>query len=133
MPLAKKENEVKNMMEKLKISREEALELYEFDRLTNKQQKEKLKELGEEEKKEEKKKVSPINKVKQMKKKAVADAYKEELKRAFATWLESQNVKGVQEFKSNQFGFFAPDGSFYSFKLTKHKTVQDGYDIKRGN
>lgn len=126
-----KENEIKNMMDKLKITREEALELYEFDRRSEKEQKEILKNLGMKEKEPEKKKSSPIGKVKQMKKKAVVDAYKEELKKAFMIWLENQNVIGVQEFKSNQFGFLSPDGEFFSFKLTKHKTIQDGY--KRGN
>lgn len=127
----KKENEIQNMMDKLKITRQEALELYEFDRRSDKEQKEILKSLGLDKEKEPERKPSPINKVKQMKKKAVVDAYKEELKKAFMVWLESQNVKGVQEFKNNQFGFLSPDGEFFSFKLTKHKTIQDGY--KRDN
>lgn len=125
----KKDSEIQNLMDKLGITKEEATELWEFDKSTDEQQKEILLTLGiKEAPKETKKKASPINKVKQMKKKAEVDELKEKIKESFWEWLKNNDdIILPQEFKNNQFGFMDKNGNFYSFKLTKHKTIQDGY------
>ena len=66
-----------------------------------------------------------------MKKKQEVDENKETIKQAFSEWFFNNPIFTLpQEYKNNYFGFFDKDGNFYSFKLTKHKTVQDGYKIK---
>ena len=127
--MSKKDSEIQNLMDKLGITKEEATELWEFDKSTDEQQKEILLTLGiKEAPKETKKKASPINKVKQMKKKAEVDELKEKIKESFWEWLKNNDdIILPQEFKNNQFGFMDKNGNFYSFKLTKHKTIQDGY------
>jgi hypothetical protein len=126
----KKSEEVKHLMDKLKISEEEALEVWQFDHSTDQQQKETLSNLGIKEEEKPKRTASPINKVKQMKKKVEIDEIKEVIKQQFFEWLQSnENIIMPQEIKNNQFGFMDKKGNFYSFKLTKHKTIQDGYKV----
>lgn len=129
----KKEQEVQNIANKLKISYKEAVEVYEFDHSTAKEQEETLQKLGVHNVGtiEEKTKKSTIAKVKTMKKKQEVDENKETIKQAFSKWFYSNPMFVLpQEYKNNYFGFFDKDGNFYSFKLTKHKTIQDGYKIK---
>lgn len=128
--MSKKSNEIENMVKKLSITHKEAEELYIFDRLTEKEQQEELNSLIPIEKKEKpiKKEYSPIGKIKTMKAKAKTDETKENIKSAFFEWLKAcDEIIEPQEFKTNYFGFFDKNGNFYSFKLTKHKTIQDGY------
>ena len=128
--MKKRDKEIKEFADKLKITIEEATELYEFDHSTDSEQKETLENLGIKESEEEKKKASPINKVKQLKKKTETDEEKEIIKTEFMQYLlQNEHTLLPQEFKNNQFGFMDKNGNFYSFKLTKHKTVQDGYKI----
>ena len=129
----KKEQEIQNIANKLKISYDEALEVYEFDHSTAKKQEEILQNLGVHNAVavEEQPKKSTIVKVKTMKKKQEVDENKETIKKAFSEWFFNNPIFTLpQEYKNNYFGFFDKDGNFYSFKLTKHKTVQDGYKIK---
>ena len=137
--MSKKEKEIKHLMEKLGISQKEAEDLYDFDHKTDAQQKEELEFFGIEDTKaktkktkdaKEPKKSSPIAKVKTMKKKAQLEENKEEIKQAFVEWLESAScIVNPQEIKGGQYCFMDKDGNFYSFKLTKHKTIQDGYTL----
>lgn len=128
--MKKRDKEIKEFADKLKITIEEATELYEFDHSTDSEQKETLENLGIKESEEEKKKASPINKVKHLKKKTETDEEKEIIKTEFMQYLlQNEHTLLPQEFKNNQFGFMDKNGNFYSFKLTKHKTVQDGYKI----
>lgn len=126
--MSKKSDEIANLKNKLGITQKEAEELYVFDRLNEKEQQAELNNLIEIKKKEPKKEYSPINKIKKMKAKAKTDETRELIKNQFMEWLESnENIVNPQEFKTNYFGFFDKDNNFYSFKLTKHKTIQDGY------
>lgn len=126
--MSKKSDEITNLKNKLGISQKEAEELYIFDRLNEKEQQAELNNLIEIKKEEPKKEYSPINKIKKMKAKEKTDETRELIKNQFMEWLESnENIINPQEFKTNYFGFFDKDNNFYSFKLTKHKTIQDGY------
>lgn len=126
--MSKKSDEIANLKNKLGITQKEAEELYVFDRLNEKEQQAELNNLIEIKKEEPKKEYSPINKIKKMKAKAKIDETRELIKNQFMEWLESnENIINPQEFKTNYFGFFDKDNNFYSFKLTKHKTIQDGY------
>ena len=126
--MSKKSDEIANLKNKLGITQKEAEELYVFDRLNEKEQQVELNNLIEIKKEEPKKEYSPINKIKKMKAKAKTDETRELIKNQFMEWLESnENIINPQEFKTNYFGFFDKDNNFYSFKLTKHKTIQDGY------
>lgn len=126
--MSKKSDEITNLKNKLGITQKEAEELYIFDRLNEKEQQAELNNLIEIKKEEPKKEYSPINKIKKMKAKAKTDETRELIKNQFMEWLESnENIINPQEFKTNYFGFFDKDNNFYSFKLTKHKTIQDGY------
>lgn len=126
--MSKKSDEIANLKNKLGITQKEAEELYVFDRLNEKEQQVELNNLIEIKKEEPKKEYSPINKIKKMKAKAKTDETRELIKNQFMEWLESnENIVNPQEFKTNYFGFFDKDNNFYSFKLTKHKTIQDGY------
>lgn len=126
--MSKKSDEIANLKNKLGITQKEAEELYVFDRLNEKEQQAELNNLIEIKKEEPKKEYSPINKIKKMKAKAKTDEIRELIKNQFMEWLESnENIINPQEFKTNYFGFFDKDNNFYSFKLTKHKTIQDGY------
>lgn len=128
--MSKKSDEIANLKNKLSITQKEAEELYVFDRLNEKEQQAELNNLIEIKKEEPKKEYSPINKIKKMKTKAKTDETRELIKNQFMEWLESnENIVNPQEFKTNYFGFFDKDNNFYSFKLTKHKTVQDGYKV----
>lgn len=126
--MSKKSDEIANLKNKLGITQKEAEELYVFDRLNEKEQQAELNNLIEIKKEEPKKEYSPINKIKKMKAKAKTDETRELIKNQFMEWLENnENIINPQEFKTNYFGFFDKDNNFYSFKLTKHKTIQDGY------
>lgn len=128
--MSKKSDEIANLKNKLGITQKEAEELYVFDRLNEKEQQVELNNLIEIKKEEPKKEYSPINKIKKMKAKAKTDETRELIKNQFMEWLESnENIVNPQEFKTNYFGFFDKDNNFYSFKLTKHKTMQDGYKV----
>lgn len=128
--MSKKSDEIANFKNKLGITQKEAEELYVFDRLNEKEQQAELNNLIEIKKEEPKKEYSPINKIKKMKAKAKTDETRELIKNQFMEWLESnENIVNPQEFKTNYFGFFDKDNNFYSFKLTKHKTIQDGYKV----
>lgn len=128
--MSKKSDEIANLKNKLGITQKEAEELYVFDRLNEKEQQAELNNLIEIKKEEPKKEYSPINKIKKMKAKAKTDETRELIKNQFMEWLESnENIANPQEFKTNYFGFFDKDNNFYSFKLTKHKTIQDGYKV----
>lgn len=128
--MSKKSDEITNLKNKLGITQKEAEELYVFDRLNEKEQQAELNNLIEIKKEEPKKEYSPINKIKKMKAKAKTDETRELIKNQFMEWLESnENIINPQEFKTNYFGFFDKDNNFYSFKLTKHKTIQDGYKV----
>lgn len=128
--MSKKSDEIANLKNKLGITQKEAEELYVFDRLNEKEQQVELNNLIEIKKEEPKKEYSPINKIKKMKAKAKTDETRELIKNQFMEWLESnENIINPQEFKTNYFGFFDKDNNFYSFKLTKHKTIQDGYKV----
>lgn len=117
-----KKQQIEKYMNKLGLSEQEAKDLIEFDNATPTKQEEILTDL------KANKKASPINKVKTLKKKAVNDSFKEQLKNDLFEFLNSKFMN-VQEFKSNQFGFMDAEGNFYSVKITKHKTIQDGYKI----
>ena len=126
--MSKKSDEIANLKNKLGITQKEAEVLYVFDRWNEKEQQAELNNLIEIKKEEPKKEYSPINKIKKMKAKAKTDETRELIKNQFMEWLESnENIINPQEFKTNYFGFFDKDNNFYSFKLTKHKTIQDGY------
>ena len=128
--MSKKSDEIANLKNKLGITQKEAEELYVFDRLNEKEQQAELNNLIEIKKEEPKKEYSPINKIKKMKAKAKTDETRELIKNQFMEWLESnENIVNPQKFKTNYFGFFDKDNNFYSFKLTKHKTIQDGYKV----
>lgn len=128
--MSKKSDEIANLKNKLGITQKEAEELYVFDRLNEKEQQAELNNLIEIKKEEPKKEYSPINKIKKMKAKAKTDETRELIKNQFMEWLENnENIINPQEFKTNYFGFFDKDNNFYSFKLTKHKTIQDGYKV----
>lgn len=128
--MSKKSDEIANLKNKLGITQKEAEELYVFDRLNEKEQQAELNNLIEIKKEEPKKEYSPINKIKKMKAKAKTDETRELIKNQFMEWLENnENIINPQEFKTNYFGFFDKNNNFYSFKLTKHKTIQDGYKV----
>ena len=117
-----KKEQIEKYMSKLGLSEQEAKDLIDFDNATPTKQEEILTDL------KANKKASPIHKVKTLKKKVVNDTFKEQLKNDLFEFLNSKFIN-VQEFKSNQFGFMDNDGNFYSVKITKHKTIQDGYKI----
>lgn len=116
-----KETFILNAMRKLTCSREEAIELWDFDH-----EKTESAEVAAIEQK--KKEASPINKVKNLKAKKKVDTNKESIIRKVESFLRSDEFfQNPEEIKTGKFVFQDLDGSFYTLALTKNKTKPDGY------
>lgn len=127
MTKKEKENQIKNFMETLEISREEAEELIAFDNgeVDNE-------EVAEIERKIETKKVaekrSPLEKVKNQKAKKKADKNKETVTETLFNFVKSSEIfVKEQEISATKISFQDKDGNFYTIALTKHKSRPNGY------
>lgn len=116
-----KETFILNAMRKLTCSREEAIELWDFDH-------EKIKSAEVAAIEQKKKEASPINKVKNLKAKKKVDTNKDTIIRKIESLLRSDEFfQNPEEIKTGKFVFQDLDGSFYTLALTKNKTKPDGY------
>lgn len=116
-----KETFILNAMRKLTCSREEAIELWDFDH-------EKIESAEVAAIEQKKKEASPINKVKNLKAKKKVDTNKESIIRKVESLLRSDEFfQNPEEIKTGKFVFQDLDGSFYTLALTKNKTKPDGY------
>lgn len=123
-----KEKEILKNMEILDISREEAEELYAFDK--GEIENEVVNEMEEEQKEVQKKKEnrSSLEKVKHMKAKVKSDANREKiLDDIFNETQNSEHVFNAQIMATNRMSFQDKDGFFYTVQVTKHKARPDGY------
>lgn len=120
------EKKIKEMMEKLKISREEAIEVIKFD--NEEIENEEVKKI-EEKIANNKRKKDTLAKVKTMKAKKKADAVKNELIDLIEKFIKDNEelFTKPQKMTTNKFTFTAKDGSYYSLTLTKHKEKPEGY------
>ena len=117
-----KETFILNAMRKLTCSREEAIELWDFDHAKT----ESAEVAAIEQKKKE---ASPINKVKNLKAKKKVDTSKDTIIRKVESFLRSDEFfQNPEEVKTGKFVFQDADGSFYTLALTKNKTKPDGYN-----
>ena len=74
------------------------------------------------------KKVDSLAKVKTQKAKKKVDTNKDNLIQALAEFGEScELIFNPQMIKNGQLSFKDAEGNYYSLKLTKHKTMPDGY------
>lgn len=116
-----KETFILNAMRKLTCSREEAIELWDFDH-------EKIESAEVTAIEQKKKEASPINKVKNLKAKKKVDTNKESIIRKVESFLQSDEFfQNPEEIKTGKFVFQDLDGSFYTLAVTKNKTKPDGY------
>ena len=127
MTKKEKELQIKNFMETLEISREEAEELIAFDNgeVDNA-------EVAEIEQKIEVKKTvekrSPLEKVKNQKAKKKADENKETISETLFNFVKSNEIFGKeQEISATKISFQDKDGNIYTIALTKHKSRPNGY------
>ncbi len=121
--------EIITNMEKLGITLEESVELYEFDRNPT----EIVKKFEEFEKKEENttKKLNAQEKKTLKAKKQAEKAKSDEVKTLVCDdileLLSNQGQKSPQLVKNGQICFIGTDGQYYTLKLTKNKTCPAGY------
>ena len=74
------------------------------------------------------KKVDSLAKVKTQKAKKKVDTNKDNLIQALAEFSENcELIFNPQMIKNGQLSFKDVEGNYYSLKLTKHKTMPDGY------
>lgn len=120
------EKMIADMMTKLKISREEAIEVIKFD--NEEIESEEVKKI-EAKIVDKKPKKDTLAKVKTMKAKKKADAVKNELIDLIEKFMDENEEFFIkpQKMSANKFTFTAKDGSYYSLTLTKHKAKPDGY------
>jgi hypothetical protein len=129
-----KEKFVLKSMEKLALSREQALALWDFDH----EKAEDPKEVSDieaklsAEAKLAKKASSPINKVKNLKAKKKEDLSKENIIDLVEAFLGENAIAGqvladVQKVTSTKFVFKDMNGDFYTLAITKNKKMPDGY------
>ena len=128
----KQEKEIQKLMSALEISREEALEMLEFDKgNVDNEEVEKIEEKEKEVDKKPKKKTDSLAKVKMQKAKKKEDLVKDGIMakiNEMVNWGEEFNAP--QGMTSSKVTFTSSDGNFYSISLTKHKAKPDGYSEK---
>lgn len=132
------EKQISKLMETLEITREEALELLEFDKgNTDNEEADKLEDKDKKNKKEEKsntgKKGNSLDKVKNQKAKKKVDETKDEIMQILENTLDGNTevFKNSQSLTSSKITFMAKDGNYYSVSLTKHKAKPDGYSEEK--
>ena len=124
----KREQEIKNLMKQLDITREEAMEVIAFDKGDIGNEVVEAIEAGIAQVADEKKR-SPIEKVKYSKAKKKADANKEGIVSAVFEFLKFNALtRGVQKMTATKISFADKDGNFYTVTVTKHKAKPDGYN-----
>lgn len=127
--------EIAVLMEKLEITREEALEILDFDKgnIDNEEVEkleEKAKALTKEEKKAKtgKKGKSSLDKIKYQKAKKKVDVTKTAIMELITNSLEtSELIQLFQKMTATKSSFMDKDGNYYSVSLTKHKAKPDGF------
>ena len=128
------EKEIAILMEKLEITREEALEMLEFDKgnIDNEEVdelEEKVKTQAKEEKpKDGKKGRSSLDKIKYQKAQKKVDITKEKIMGIITDSLSTSELTQLfQIMTATKSSFMDKDGNYYSVSLTKHKTKPDGF------
>lgn len=131
----KKEKEITILMEKLEITREEALEILDFDKgdCYNKEaeeleEKAKIQAKEEKKPKDGKKGKSSLDKIKYQKAKKKVDVTKTAIMDLITSTLEtSELIQLFQKMTATKSSFMDKDGNYYSVSLTKHKAKPDGF------
>ena len=128
------EKEIAILMEKLELTREEALEMLEFDKgnIDNEEVdelEEKVKAQAKEKKpKDGKKGRSSLDKVKYQKAQKKVDATKSAIMDLITNSLStSELIHLFQKMTATKSSFMDKDGNYYSVSLTKHKAKPDGF------
>lgn len=123
------EKEIKDLMETLELTREEALELLSFDKgETESEEVEKIEKKVKTETEKPKKKGSSLDKVKLQKAKKKEDKTKDEILKAIEQFMDKSEIMlNVQALTTSKFTFKDKDGNYCSISLTKHKAKPDGY------
>ena len=129
------EKEISILMEKLGVTREEALEILDFDKGNiDNEEVEKLEEKAKAQAKEEKKpktgkKVkSSLDKIKYQKAQKKVDVTKTAIMELITNSLEtSELIQLFQKMTATKSSFMDKEGNYYSVSLTKHKTKPDGF------
>lgn len=119
---------IKNQMELLDITEEEAIEMWKYDNgeIDNAEAKEI--EDKEEENKKKTKKETKIGKIKNAKAKAKADADKEAIIEAIRNLTDSsEEIVNAQWLASNKVSFKGKNGNYFTISITKHKNKPEGY------
>ena len=129
------EKEITILMEKLELTREEAMEILEFDKgnIDNEEAEEleeKVKTQTKEEKKPKdgKKGKSSLDKIKYQKAQKKVDVTKAAIMDLITSTLStSELIQLFQKMAATKSSFMDKDGNYYSVSLTKHKTKPDGF------
>ena len=129
-----KEKEITILMEKLELTREEALEMLEFDKgnIDNEEVnelEEKVKTQAKKEKpKDGKKGRSSLDKIKYQKAQKKVDITKSAIMEIITNSLSSSELTHLfQKMTATKSSFMDKDGNYYSVSLTKHKAKPDGF------
>ena len=122
------EEKLIKLMKTLDITRDEAIELLEFDEgKTDNMEVKKIEE--KEKKKTKKKKGETLAKVKTQKAKKKTDKNKEQIM-TLINKLIDENIEvfiNPQIMTASKMTFTDKDNNYYSISITKHKTKPDGY------
>lgn len=126
-----KEKEITILMEKLELTREEALEMLEFDKgnIDN----EEVDKLEEKVKiqakpKDGKKGRSSLDKIKYQKAQKKVDITKSAIMEVITNSLSTSDLTHLfQKMTATKSSFMDKDGNYYSVSLTKHKAKPDGF------
>lgn len=131
--LAEKDTEIKKNMEILRISREEAEEMWAFDHdEIDCEEVDAIEDKIKETQKSDKKKTgSPLDKVRNMKAKKKADAEKHNIIQSVFNFLktlgETGEIVSPQEMSTTKMSFKGVNGGYYTVTITKHKSYPNGY------
>lgn len=125
--------EVGHLMDKLKISQDEALELIKYDKQSEALQKAKLEELKVDTPELSKATVTSKSTAPKTKAKpspasnSKSKNVKESLIENMNSFAADLNVTGIQNLKANSVTFIGEDGNYYTLALTAHKGAPTGY------
>ena len=133
------EKVVKNLMETLGVTYDEALEIIAFDNEEIeidevKEIEEKVKATAKAEKpKSDKPKRSSLEKIKHQKAKKKIDENKDNIFKLIGKMMSDNKgiFKAPQQMTTSKITFQDAEGNFYSISLTKHKARPDGYSSKQ--
>ena len=129
------EKEITILMEKLEITREEALEILDFDKgdcyneeAEELEEKAKIQAKEEKKPKDGKKGKSSLDKIKYQKAQKKVDVTKAAIMDLIDSTLStSELIQLFQKMAATKSSFMDKDGNYYSVSLTKHKAKPDGF------